>query len=55
MLSARISVIARGKVIKQLDVGHEPAVGVIPLDQVVAEDLIFGERVAVAASNASRS
>ena len=46
VLAAGVGVVAGREVVEQLDVAHEPAAGVVPLDQVVAEDLVLGERPA---------
>ena len=46
VLAAGIGVITDRKIIKKLDVGDQPAAGVIALDQVVAEDVVVREGVA---------
>ena len=43
MLSAGIGVVPGGKVVEELRVAEQPAAGVVALDQVVAENVIFGK------------
>ena len=46
MLPAGIGVIASGKIIKHLGVAEQPAPRVVALDQIVAENMVLGERLA---------
>ena len=46
MFPPGIGVIASGEVVEQLRVAEQPAAGVVALDQVVAENPVFGERLA---------
>ena len=55
VLAPGVGVIAGREVVEQLGVAEQPAAGVVPLDQVVAEDLVLGKGAPVAASNASTS
>ena len=43
VLAAGVGVVAGREVVEQLDVGDQAAAGVVPLDQVVAEDVVLGE------------
>ncbi len=46
MLAPGVGVVARRELVEQFDVGHQPAAGVVPLDQIVTEDVVVGEGVA---------
>ena len=46
VLAPGVGVVRRREIVEQLDVGHQAAAGVIALDQVVAEDVVFGEGAA---------
>ena len=56
MLAACFGVVTGRKAIDQLDVADQADAGVAAFDQIVAEDVIFGEDApASARSNAARS
>ena len=46
VLAAGVGVVARREVVEELGVAEQAAAGVVPLDQVVAEDLVLGEGLA---------
>ncbi len=46
MLSARVGVVAGREVVEEFGVARQAAARVIPLDQVVAQDLVLGKRLA---------